>query len=166
MDILDPHTKMYGDNDPIDAFDISDMQRKPGDVVKIKLLDAIAMIDNNETDWKVIGINIKDKKSAEYNNIKDVPFGVIETIYDFLLNYKTSEGKGQNEFYKQIIWDRGETMMIIEELHESWRALCEMPEETKKLIQKNPPERVDEQPKCNLELEKLGYEKLMCPNRQ
>jgi hypothetical protein len=37
------------------------------------VLGVLAMIDSNETDWKVIAINVKDPNAARYNNITDVP---------------------------------------------------------------------------------------------
>lgn len=38
-----------------------------------QVLGVLAMIDSNETDWKVIVINVKDPNAARYNNITDVP---------------------------------------------------------------------------------------------
>lgn len=121
---LDKHTKLPGDNDPVDAFDISEIPTKPGDVNEVKILGAIAMIDNNETDWKIIVINAKDKNSLYFNNVNDIPKKTIDIIYDFLLNYKTSEGKPQNKFYEKIFWDKKAAVNIVEELHGNWKELC------------------------------------------
>lgn len=147
--MLDPHTKTYGDNDPVDAFDISEIKRKPGDVTAVKILGAIAMIDNKETDWKLITINVKDKMADKYNDFTDVPFGVIDSIYDFLLNYKTSEGKPQNEFFDKIYWSQDEAIKIIEEMHDNWEKLCKDPQGTRDLVSKNRPDKIDEIPTCD-----------------
>lgn len=161
--VQDSHTKLFGDNDPVDAFDISTMPRKPGDIVKVKVLGAIAMIDNKETDWKILVINTEDEMASKYNDITDIPWGVVDTIYDFLLNYKTSEGKSQNEFFKKIYWNQQEALDIIGELHRNWRQLCDDQEGTLQIIQSNRPEKQDEMPECNLSERPKIYEEPMCP---
>ena len=39
----------------------------------MQVLGVLAMIDSNETDYKVIVINEKDPRTESYNNITDVP---------------------------------------------------------------------------------------------
>jgi len=146
--ILDSHTKMHGDNDPIDAFDISSIKRKPGDIIAVKVLGAIAMIDNKETDWKLITVNLNDNMATKYKNLNDVPKQIIDTIYDFLLNYKTSEGKPQNEFYEKVYWSKSEALNIILETHRNWQKLCDDPEGTRAIVQKNRPDKLKEVPSC------------------
>lgn len=146
--ILDKHTKLYGDNDPVDAFDISKIPAKVGDINKVKVLGAIAMIDNNETDWKLIVINIKDKISAKYDDIKDISSETMDIIYDFLLNYKTPEKKPQNKFFKKIYWDKKEAIDIIDELHNNWKKLCAEPQSLIKILKTNRPSKLLELPFC------------------
>ncbi|CAN6805650.1 unnamed protein product [Brassica oleracea] len=43
----------FGDNDPVDVVEIGETQRKIGEVLKIKPLAALAMIDEGELDWKI-----------------------------------------------------------------------------------------------------------------
>ena len=80
----DPVTGIVGDNDPIDALDIS-----AGAVPDIgypyvgKVLGALGLIDDNETDWKVVMINAADPKAAEYNDIGDVPEDTKEAIFTY-----------------------------------------------------------------------------------
>jgi len=50
-------TAAIGDNDPIDVVDIGSKQWAVGSVVRVKILGIIALIDNGETDWKVICIS-------------------------------------------------------------------------------------------------------------
>ena len=129
----DPRTGFVGDNDPLDAIDISEYSSPPGTIKKVKVLGAFAMIDNRETDWKIICIDINDSKAKNYNDIYDVPFGQIYMIEDFLRNYKTSEGKPQNEFYKTMIWDKNESIKIIKDLHDEWKHLMKTKESDIKL---------------------------------
>lgn len=120
-DIPDFYTGIKGDNDPLDCFDISNIEANAGDVIEIKVLGCIAMIDQNEMDWKIIGINCKDILSQKYNEINDVPKDKIDNIIDFLKNYKISEGKPENTFYKDILWGRQITLNIIENKHNEWK---------------------------------------------
>ncbi|KAG2375607.1 Soluble inorganic pyrophosphatase [Vigna angularis] len=46
-----------GDNDPVDV-EISERQGKIGEVLKVKPLGALAMIDEGELDWKIVAISI------------------------------------------------------------------------------------------------------------
>lgn len=41
-----------------------------GEVIKVKVLGILAMIDEGETDWKVIAINVDDPDAANYNGKK------------------------------------------------------------------------------------------------
>jgi inorganic pyrophosphatase len=43
-----------------------------GDVMEVKVLGTLAMIDDGETDWKMIVIDVDDPLAAELNNLDDV----------------------------------------------------------------------------------------------
>lgn len=47
-----------GDNDPIDALEIGTRQIRTGEIVPVKVLGILALIDDKETDWKVIIITV------------------------------------------------------------------------------------------------------------
>lgn len=38
-----------------------------GEVIKVKVLGVLAMIDEGETDWKVIAINVDDPEASDLN---------------------------------------------------------------------------------------------------
>jgi inorganic pyrophosphatase len=159
---VDIHTKFYGDNDPVDAFDISSINTTSGDIIQVKVLGALAMIDNDETDWKIIVINIKDPMAKQYHSYLDVPWGKIDSIYDFLLNYKTAEGKAQNKFYEKIFWDQKEAIEIINELHNNWENLCTNREATAAIVKANKPKKLIELPVCQ-HLKHIGKKPYSCP---
>jgi len=120
---MDNRIGLFGDNDPIDVFDISGLPAFPGMIKTVKILGAIAMIDVGETDWKVICIDTKDEHCNDYNDISDVPAEVMETLDDFLTNYKVAEGKGQNKFADKRIWNRDEAIDIVNDGHKHWSKL-------------------------------------------
>merc|ERR1712150_353648 len=69
---MDPDTQANGDCDPVDICDIGSRVHEIGSVVQVKLLGTFAMIDEGETDWKLIGIDINDPLAEKMNDIKDV----------------------------------------------------------------------------------------------
>ena len=123
--ILCSDTMKYGDNDPLDIIDIGDTQAIVGYVYKVKPLGILALIDEDETDWKVIGINIKDQHSDNIDNLESIEQykpGCMNAIKYWFENYKTVRGKNRNKFafngeYKDIKY----TCMIIEKCHQMWK---------------------------------------------
>ena len=43
-----------------------------GDVLEVKVLGLLAMIDDGETDWKMMVIDVNDPQAADLNNLEDV----------------------------------------------------------------------------------------------
>lgn len=50
----------------------------------MKVLGVLAMIDEGETDWKVIAINVDDPEAKEYNS---------EFFFSFLWNFPPKSAK-------------------------------------------------------------------------
>lgn len=71
-DHLDASTGCKGDNDPIDVLEIGQRVAKRGEVVQVKILGVVALIDEGETDWKVITIDVNDPLASQMNDINDV----------------------------------------------------------------------------------------------
>jgi inorganic pyrophosphatase len=55
---IHPNTGRPGDNDPIDVIEIGTRQMKVGEVAAVKVLGILALIDDDETDWKVLAIRV------------------------------------------------------------------------------------------------------------
>merc|ERR1711928_291669 len=58
-----------GDNDPIDVCEIGQRVAKRGDVISVKVLGTIALIDEGETDWKILAIDVTDPLAPEWNKL-------------------------------------------------------------------------------------------------
>ena len=59
------------------------------------------MIDDGETDWKVVCINVADPLAEKLNDIADVERsspGYVSCMREWLRNYKVVDGKPKNEF--------------------------------------------------------------------
>lgn len=62
---VDPDTKTVGDNDPLDVCEIGTTLHPIGSVVPVKIVGVLGLIDEGETDWKLIGIDIRDKLASK-----------------------------------------------------------------------------------------------------
>ena len=52
----DTHTNCKGDGDPIDVCEIGSKVHQRGAIIRVKILGTLAMIDEGETDWKILAI--------------------------------------------------------------------------------------------------------------
>jgi len=123
----DTITNCVGDNDPIDVVEISPTPLPTGVVVRIKVLGIIGLIDEQETDWKVIGIANANPLTQLLHDVNDIEHhmpGTISRIQNWFRYYKTSDGKPENTFaFNGKALDQTEALRIISETHRSWQEL-------------------------------------------
>lgn len=96
-----PFTGNLGDNDPIDVCEIGQGVLQTGQIKQVKVLGVLALLDEGETDWKVITIDTADELSGQINDIDDVQTampGLLEHTRSWFRNYKIPDGKPANEF--------------------------------------------------------------------
>ncbi|XP_066519835.1 inorganic pyrophosphatase 2, mitochondrial isoform X2 [Hoplias malabaricus] len=123
----DGDTGCCGDNDPIDICDIGNKVCSRGEVICVKVLGALALIDEGETDWKVIVINVEDPEAEDFNDIDDVRRlkpGYLEATVDWFRMYKVPDGKPENQFaFNAEFKNRDFAIKTIKETHGFWKAL-------------------------------------------
>lgn len=128
----DPHhkdktTNCCGDNDPIDVCDIGSKLCTCGEVIQVKPLAALALIDEGEMDWKIIAINKEDPDSDKFNNIDDIRKyrpGYLEATLNWFRLYKIPDGKPENKFgFNGEFKDQAFAIDVITSTHESWQDL-------------------------------------------
>jgi len=116
-----------GDNDPVDVVEIGERQRKIGEVLKVKPLGALAMIDEGELDWKIVAISLDDPKAPFVNDVDDVEKhfpGTLTAIRDWFRDYKIPDGKPANKFgLGNKAADKDYALKVIKETNESWNKL-------------------------------------------
>lgn len=126
---VDQHTGYSGDNDPLDVCDISDVMAPPGSIIKVKVLGVLAMIDEGETDWKVIAINTADPSIDEYSNINDVERlkpGLLRRTVEWFKHYKVPDGKPINKFaFNEEFKDQSFALEVVKHTHASWKQLID-----------------------------------------
>eukprot|EP00164_Ancoracysta_twista_P002198 GFYU01002905.1.p1 GENE.GFYU01002905.1~~GFYU01002905.1.p1 ORF type:complete len:323 (+),score=116.57 GFYU01002905.1:33-971(+) len=132
-------TGCNGDNDPLDVIEIGSRNAARGEVLQVKALGVMALIDDGETDWKLFAIDINDPKASLVNNMADVykhfP-GVAEEAQHWFRMYKTAEGKGENQYgFDDKILDRDFAEEVVEETYQLYNNLKAGKKESKLWLQ-------------------------------
>lgn len=123
----DKHTGQKGDGDPIDVVEIGYKVAERGEVKQVKILGVMALIDEGETDWKVIAIDVDDPLAPKLHDIEDVKKvmpGLIEATHEWFKIYKIPAGSGPNEFaFNGEAKNRAFTFDVVMQTHEQWKKL-------------------------------------------
>ncbi|KAG4072957.1 hypothetical protein HA402_006637 [Bradysia odoriphaga] len=148
-DHLDAATACKGDNDPIDVLEIGYRVAARGEVVQVKILGIIALIDEGETDWKVITINVNDPLAAQMNDIGDVEKhfpGLLKATIEWFKIYKIPDGKPENQFaFNGEAKNAAFAVNIVNETHGFWNGLISKEIENDKIscVNTNVPDSPD-----------------------
>lgn len=129
-EVIDEHTNQKGDGDPIDVIDIGSKVARRGEVKQVKVLGILAMIDEGETDWKVVAIDINDPLASKLNDIDDVFInmpGLMEATNEWFRTYKMPGSDAPpNEFaFSGKAKNRSFALEIVEQTHKQWKKLVE-----------------------------------------
>lgn len=68
---------------------------------KVKIVGVMALIDEGETDWKLVAIDVTDDKADQINRVDDVEVhfpGLLKATHEWFRNYKIPAGKPPNRF--------------------------------------------------------------------
>lgn len=136
--LVDADTGAAGDNDPVDVCEIGFAIAQSGSVKQVKVLGCFAMIDEGETDWKIIAIDVNDPLAKELNDIEDVERkmpGFLKATEEWFRIYKIPDGKPENKFaFNGEARNKAYALKVIKEAHEQWRKLItgEIPSKTDK----------------------------------
>jgi inorganic pyrophosphatase len=127
-DVADEHTGENGDNDPVDICELGSRVIPLGEVVQVKLLGVLAMIDDGETDWKLLGIDINDPMADKLNDIVDLEEhmrGYLSATVEWFKIYKIPDGKPENQFaFDGEAKDKAFAINIVNETHAQWKKLA------------------------------------------
>lgn len=82
------------------------------------------MIDEGETDWKILVVDVRDPLAAQLNDLADIEKvlpGTLQITFEFLRDYKIPDGKPANKFaYNDQPKDKAFAMIVAEETHQYW----------------------------------------------
>jgi len=87
----------------------------------------MALLDEGETDWKVIVVDVSDPLASKLNDVEDVERhlpGLIRATNEWFRIYKIPDGKPENQFaFSGEAKNKKYATEIIHECHEAWRRL-------------------------------------------
>ncbi|KAJ2890899.1 Inorganic pyrophosphatase, partial [Coemansia aciculifera] len=120
-------TKCVGDNDPIDVCEIGEAVGYTGQVKQVKVLGVMALIDEGETDWKVLAIDVNDPLASKMNDVEDIERympGLIHATNEWFRIYKIPDGKPENQFaFGGEAKNRAYATDVIKETGDAWAGL-------------------------------------------
>lgn len=124
---IDSNTNAAGDNDPIDVIEIGSKIQQRGGVVQVKILGTLALLDEGETDWKLVAISTADPLADKINDIADVEThfpGLLKATEEWFRIYKIPTGKPANQIAFDGEFKNAEfAHKIIAETHGFWQKL-------------------------------------------
>lgn len=122
-----PETKAKGDNDPLDVCEIGELVAKPGEVKQVKVLGVMALLDEGETDWKIMVIDVNDPLASKLNDVEDIERhlpGLLRASNEWFRIYKIPDGKPENQFaFSGECKNAKYAMDVIRECAEAWERL-------------------------------------------
>jgi len=96
----------------------------------------MALIDEGETDWKVIAIDATDPLASSLNDIADVEKlmpGILKATNEWFRIYKIPTGKPENKFaFNGEAKNKAYALNIIKESHDQWRKALQAGEKNDK----------------------------------
>ncbi|CAO3671615.1 Inorganic pyrophosphatase [Rhizopus azygosporus] len=124
---ISPYTNKKGDNDPIDVIEVGQSVATVGEIKQVKILGIIGLIDQDETDWKVVVIDHNDPLANNLTDIQDVEEympGYLNATCHIFKVYKTPGGDPPNTIaFNDTPRDRTFATSIVLETHEYWQSL-------------------------------------------
>lgn len=119
-----PDTGAFGDKDPLDVCEIGEAVAHTGDIKQVKVLGCMALIDEGETDWKILAIDVNDPLASKLTDIEDIERekpGYLHETYVWFRDYKGANG---NKFaFDGKAKNRDYALKVIEENSAFWKKL-------------------------------------------
>jgi len=116
-----------GDNDPVDIIELGSVPLEMGSVTPCRVIGSLELIDEGETDHKLLCIALTDPDAPSINSMEDlekIKPGYEAMLKDWLKRYKTSDGKPENSLASETPRTVSQALGVIEEVHNRWKALC------------------------------------------
>jgi 3'-phosphoadenosine 5'-phosphosulfate synthase len=126
----DPETHAKGDNDPIDVMEIGEGPLPMGSVVSVRVLGSLELIDEGETDHKIIALRSTDAHFDKIHNMHDLEQykpGTTARLIQWLKLYKTSDGKAENSLKHDVPTTQEQALAVIAEVHEFYKKIRDSP---------------------------------------
>lgn len=123
-----PDTKAKGDNDPLDVCEIGEQVGYSGQIKQVKVLGVMALLDEGETDWKVLVIDVNDPLAHKLNDVEDIERhlpGLIRATNEWFRIYKIPSGGIENQFaFSGEAKNKKYATEVVQECNEAWKRLA------------------------------------------
>ncbi|MGD9605057.1 MAG: inorganic diphosphatase [Bacilli bacterium] len=86
------------DHDPLDVLVLCSEELEPMSMVRCYPIGVVRMLDNEETDDKIIAIPFKDPTWNYYHNLEELPPHITDEIKHFFMVYKNLEHRETTGF--------------------------------------------------------------------
>ncbi|HZS43276.1 MAG TPA: inorganic diphosphatase [Candidatus Paceibacterota bacterium] len=83
---------LWEDNDALDVIVLSTFPIQVGVLVKVRPVAMMEMVDDGESDCKIIAVPVKDRRWEDVNDLKDINKHTIREIQHFFETYKKLKG--------------------------------------------------------------------------
>lgn len=83
----------WEDGDPLDVVVLTTYPLAPGILVKVRPVGIVNMIDDGESDAKIIAVPVKDPRFDHVQDLQDVNTHTVKEIEHFFLTYKQLQKK-------------------------------------------------------------------------
>lgn len=87
---------LWEDGDPLDVVVLSTFPLHPGILVKVRPIAVMEMIDDGESDYKIIGVPADDKRWEDTQDLKDLNKHKVKEIEHFFKTYKALKNDDQS----------------------------------------------------------------------
>ncbi|KAJ1728612.1 inorganic pyrophosphatase [Coemansia sp. Benny D160-2] len=134
-DHVDADTGCVGDSDPVDVIEIGQAVSARGSVHSVKVLGVLALIDDGETDWKVVALRSDDPLAGKVHSVGDLEShmpGILQATVDWFTKYKVPDGKPLNRWaFGGSARDEEYAHSVIAATHDAWKKLVATERHTK-----------------------------------
>jgi inorganic pyrophosphatase len=104
-----------GDGDPLDILVLSQVDIVPMCLVKARVIGVMEMVDNGDSDDKVIAVAAGDPNFSEVNDISELPKHILAEIQNFFESYKKLEDK---KVVVKNFYNRAHALKVLKESYE------------------------------------------------
>jgi len=84
---------LWDDNDPLDVIVVTTNPLAPGILVKVRPVAVMDMIDDGESDYKIIAVPVKDMRFDKVQDLQDLNEHAIKEYQNFFETYKDLKNK-------------------------------------------------------------------------
>lgn len=90
---------LWDDGDPLDVVVLTTFPLFPGILVKVRPVAVMEMIDDGDSDYKILAVPVDDKRWDDTNDLEDLNKHMIKEFVHFFETYKELK-KGQKDIVK------------------------------------------------------------------